>query len=72
MNHFDKNNRESQLIGFTQEIFDNLESSKQTDLIVMEFSKAFDKVDHNLLTYKLFNLGIDIKSVSWITSFLQN
>ena len=86
MNRFDENNIlspfqhgfrskhscESQLIGFTQEIFDNLESGKQTDLIVMDFSKAFDKVDHNLLTYKLFKLGIDIKSVSWITSFLKN
>ena len=86
MNHFDENNLlspfqhgfrskhscESQLIGFTQEIFDNLENGKQTDLIVMDFSKAFDKVDHNLLSYKLFNLGIDIKSVLWITSFLEN
>ena len=35
-----KHSFETQLIGFTQEIFDNLESDKQTDLIIMDFSKA--------------------------------
>ena len=38
----------------------------------MDVSKAFDKVDHNLLIYKLFNMGLNLKSVSWIKSFLQN
>ena len=38
----------------------------------MDFSKAFDKVDHNLLIYKLFNLGVNLKAVSWIKSFLHD
>ena len=38
----------------------------------MDFSKAFDKVDHNLLIYKLFNLGVNVSTVSWIKSFLQS
>ena len=42
-----KHSCETQLVNFTQEIFDNLENGKQTDLIIMDFSKAFDKVDHN-------------------------
>ena len=67
-----KHSCETQLISFTQEIFDNLEKEKQTDLIVMDFSKAFDKVDHNLLIYKLFNLGVNLKAVSWIKSFLHD
>ncbi|MCG8034729.1 MAG: reverse transcriptase family protein [Candidatus Thiodiazotropha taylori] len=67
-----KHSCETQLIGFTQELFDNLEAGRQTDLIVMDFSKAFDKVDHNLLVYKLFNLGVNLKTVNWITSFLHN
>ena len=37
------------LSSFTQEVYDNLESGNQTDIIVMDFSKAFDKVDHNKL-----------------------
>ena len=74
MSHFDDNNLlsqyqhgfrsehscESQLISFTQEVYDidNLEKDNQTDIIVMDFSKAFDKVDHNKLLYKLSALGI--------------
>ena len=61
-----KHSCETQLVSFTQEIFDNLEDSKQTDLIVIYFSKTFDKVDHNQFIYKLFNYGIDLKTVSWI------
>ena len=38
----------------------------------MDFNKAFDKVDHSLLIYKLFILGISLKTVSWIKSFLLN
>ena len=38
----------------------------------MDFTKAFDKVDHNLLIYKLFHLGVNLNTVSWIKSFLQN
>ena len=38
----------------------------------MDFSKTFDKVDHKLLIYKLFNLGVNLKTVSWIKSFLLN
>ena len=86
MTHFDSNNLlnsfqhgfrskhscETQLVSFTQEIFDNLENYKQTDLIIMDFSKAFDKVDNNLLIHKLFNLGVNLNTVSWIKSFLQN
>ena len=56
-----KQSCEAKLISFTQEIFENLEDEKQADLFIMDFSKAFDKVDHNLLIYKLFNLGVILK-----------
>ena len=67
-----KHSCETQLVNFTQEIFDNHKNGKHTDLIIMDYSKAFDKVDHNLLIYKLFNLGINFNTVSWIKSFLPN
>ena len=63
---------ETQLVNFTQNCFDNLETGKQTDLIIVDFSKALDRVDNNLSTYKLFNLGINLRTVSWMYSFLQN
>lgn len=67
-----KHSCETQLIGFTQEIADNLELGQQSDVIIMDFSKAFDKVDHHKLIHKLKHLGIDSKVTSWIHSFLYN
>ena len=55
----------TQLISFFQEIIGYLENGKQTGLIIMDFSKAFDKVDHNLSVYKFFNMGIKLKTASW-------
>ena len=38
-----KHSCETQLIGFTQQIADSLDQGQQTDVIVMDFSKEFDK-----------------------------
>ena len=67
-----KHSCETQLIGFTQEISDNMENGQQTDVIIMDFSKAFDKVDHHKLIHKLKHMGIDNKVTNWIQSFLRN
>jgi hypothetical protein len=40
-----KHSLETQFISFTQEVHDNLEQSQQTDTIVKDFSKSFNKVD---------------------------
>ena len=32
---------------------------KQTDLIIMDFAKAFDKVPHRRLLHKLESLGLE-------------
>jgi len=47
-------------------------AGKQTDLIVMDISKGFDKVDHKLLIYKLLKLGLNKHTVLWIQSFLES
>ena len=41
-------------------------------MIVMDFSKAFDKVDHQRLLLKLHRLGINSGVVTWNKSFLSN
>ena len=38
----------------------------------MDFSKAFDKVSHNLLTHKLNYYGIQGKTNKWIHNFLKS
>jgi hypothetical protein len=41
------------------------------DVIYLDFSKAFDKVDHGLLLHKLRDIGISGKLGCWIGDFLS-
>ena len=43
-----------------------------TDLIIMDFAKAFDKVLHRRLLYKLNYYGISGLTLHWISDFLTN
>jgi hypothetical protein len=36
----------TQLIGFIQDLTSTMDSKMQTDMIVLDFAKAFDKVSH--------------------------
>ena len=42
---------------------------KQTDLILLDFSKAFDKVAHEKLIQKLHHYGIRRDTLKWIKDF---
>jgi hypothetical protein len=48
---------ETQLIEFINDVIQNLDDGKQTDVLIMDFSKAFDKVSHNLLIHMLKHFG---------------
>ena len=63
---------ETQLLGFVDEVSKNLESGAQEDLLVLDFSKAFDKVSHSLLTHKLHQYGISGNINKWIKAFLSD
>jgi hypothetical protein len=63
---------ETQLIEFIDDVTSNIEKSVQTDILIMDFSKAFDKVSHNLLTHKLSHYGIKGNANRWIKSFLTS
>ena len=49
---------ETQLIQLIDELARSLSSGRQTDLILLDFSKAFDKVSHTKLPIKLHQHGI--------------
>ena len=42
------------------------------DAIYLDFSKAFDKVDHNILLKKIRSVNVSGKILEWIREFLQN
>ena len=50
----------------------NMQSRKQTHLILLDFSKAFDKVAHEKLLQKLHLYGIRGDTLKWIKDFLDN
>ena len=43
---------------------------KQTDIILLDFSKAFDKVNHSKLLWKLNQYGIRGHVLDWVRAFL--
>ena len=43
---------------------------KQIELILFDFPKAFDKVNHSKLIWKLHNYGIRSNALGWIRAFL--
>jgi ribonuclease P/MRP protein subunit RPP40 len=44
----------------------------RTDVAIMDFSKAFDKVPHQRLLLKLNHYGVRGETLSWIGGFLSN
>ena len=50
----------------------NASTGKQADVILLDFSKAFDKVNHSKILRKLHQYGIRGKVLSWIQTFLGN
>ena len=82
--HFDKHNIlydlqhgfrqrrscETQLIQLVDELSVNLTKGQQTDLVLLDFSKAFDKVNHLKLLHKLESHGVNHSVVLWIKNFL--
>ena len=60
----------SQLLDHYDKILSMLEQGLNVDVIYLDFAKAFDKVDHQILLEKLELLGIGGKLLEWIKSFL--
>ena len=65
---------ETQLVQFVHDIISNLDGAvirgnKQTDLIIMDFAKAFDKVPYRTLLHKLNYCGIRGSTHKWINSW---
>ena len=49
-----------------------MQMGKQIDLILIDFSKAFDKVVHEKLLLKLHQYDIRGDTLNWIKDFLDN
>ena len=67
---------ETQLVQFYHDMVSNLDRAlnpdqKKTDVIIVDFAKAFDKVPHGRLLYKLDCYGIRGSTHKWTSSWLS-
>ena len=63
---------ESQLTLTLHDLASNFDHKLQTDLILLDFSKAFNSVPHKRLLLKLASYGICGQTLTWIKSFLSD
>ena len=62
----------TQLIEHIDAVLKSLNDGNEVDVIYLDYSKAFDKVDHQILLAKLKMYGVTGKVYRWIESFLTN
>ena len=60
----------TQLLHHYDNLLRHILEGNVTDVMYLDYSKAFDKVDHEILLRKLHNIGIRGKLYDWIADFL--
>ena len=67
-----QSNLASPVLGVFDDLMHMLSSDCTVDMIYLDFSKAFDQGDHDILSHKLKDLGITGKLGIWLFQFLPN
>jgi sarcosine oxidase/L-pipecolate oxidase len=49
-----------------------LDKNEQTDIVYLDFAKAFDSVDHSILLHKLKCYGVTGRLLNWLGDYLNN
>ena len=62
----------SQLLSVLHSIGKNLDNNFQTDILYLDFAKAFDSVDHAILLEKLKRYGVAGHLHEWFKNYLQD
>ena len=63
---------QTQLLQHCSDVFEALAEDVRMDTIYLDFAKAFDKVNHDILMKKVVKHKIKGKIASWIQNFLKN
>ena len=62
---------ETQLLILAHELAESIDKRRQMDLIILDFSKAFDRIPYQRLLAKIDHYGIRGQTYRWIQSFLS-
>ena len=68
----EKRSCEIKLIMLIEDLGRNASVGKQTDIILLDFSKALNKVHHSKPLWKLNQYGIHGRELAWIRAFLES
>ena len=60
------------LLKITDDIYNALDDGELTLLVLLDYSKAFDTINHRILFAKLKALGFTFEAVSWVVGYLTD
>ena len=63
---------ETALINVSDNLLKAIDEKSASLLVLLDMSKAFDSLNHNLLLEKLRKLGLKASAVSWFSSYLSS
>lgn len=69
---FKKRSVDTNMLIFTDFLAESLDNNSQVDVVYTDFSKAFDKINHDMLISKLLNAGVHGNLLRWINSYIRN
>ena len=68
----EKHNTTHALLSFIEKVALSIDSSSHTVGVFLDFSKAFDTINHDILLSKLSHIGVRGKALEWFRSYLSN
>ena len=76
IHHLQSGNRkfhstESALLHFTDELLNNMDQRKISVIVLLDLSKAFDSIQHDLMLCKLRKAGVSETACAWFESYLS-
>ena len=60
------------ILSLADYLINSFENNKLTCGILLDISKAFDTIDHNILLSKLYKYGIRGNMLNWFMNYLSN
>ena len=59
------------LICLTEKLYRNIENKDSSLLLLLDFTKAFDMIDHDILLSKMNKMGFEGTNLQWFKSYLK-